>query len=176
MRTIIFTAAAVSLALISAALMYWVDDDWPAFDRRVRRWLLKIREIGEDIKQGTLALALALVPILGWTAGVAGAGAALWVAVTIYNFSVGNQQWYAFEYHVPVKDVIVTPKPHDCEWGTAPLGNKNCHYERRIESVRVSKNLRTGEPIVSFNNGRTWEPETIPTEPSVWVSWDRVED
>ena len=39
---------------------------------------------------------------------------------------------YANKYELPDNKVFVEPKPHDCEWGKAPLGNKYCHYEKKI--------------------------------------------
>jgi len=46
---------------------------------------------------------------------------------------------YAEKYNVPESKVHVDPKPHDCEWGKAPIGNKYCHFEKTVSAVRDSQ-------------------------------------
>jgi hypothetical protein len=60
---------------------------------------------------------------------------------------------YALEYETDSSNVIVEAKPHNCDWETAPLGAKNCHYEK---NVIISKDA-TGK-----NN--------------VYVTWDNLKD
>ena len=36
------------------------------------------------------------------------------------------------KYDLHVGDVQVAKKPNDCKFETAPLGQKNCHYEKRV--------------------------------------------
>jgi hypothetical protein len=38
------------------------------------------------------------------------------------------KSWYAIKHKVPSERVHVNEEPHDCEFLTAPLGSKNCHY------------------------------------------------
>ncbi len=45
------------------------------------------------------------------------------------------QSYYATRYDVPVERVSIQPKPHDCEWGKAPLGEKYCHFERIVNHL-----------------------------------------
>lgn len=40
------------------------------------------------------------------------------------------------QYEVPKDKVYVEPKPHDCEWGKAPLGNKYCDFEKEVVTDR----------------------------------------
>ena len=34
----------------------------------------------------------------------------------------------SYRYRTSSDKVFVDKKPHDCEWGTAPLGDKHCSY------------------------------------------------
>ena len=36
--------------------------------------------------------------------------------------------WYALKNEVPADRIYIEKEPHDCEFQTAPLGSKNCHY------------------------------------------------
>lgn len=48
---------------------------------------------------------------------------------------------YSVKFEVNEKDVFVQPKPHDCEWDKAPIGNKYCHFE----SVVTTENGANGK-------------------------------
>ena len=40
---------------------------------------------------------------------------------------------YAAEYSVKRNRVhVLSKEPSDCEWSHAPLGSKDCHYEKRV--------------------------------------------
>lgn len=73
-----------------------------------------------------------------------------WVKHSNYNCPTAA---YAWAYNVEHNQVFKSPKPHDCEWGAAPLGDKFCHYEKAIT-------------VENDVNGK----------PSVWVGWQKVED
>ncbi len=47
-----------------------------------------------------------------------------------------KQTYYATIYNVRPSRVSVSEEPQDCEWGTAPLGNKLCHYEKSVTAVK----------------------------------------
>jgi hypothetical protein len=47
-----------------------------------------------------------------------------------------KQKYYATIYSVRPSRVSVFEEPQDCEWGTAPLGNKLCHYEKSVTAVK----------------------------------------
>lgn len=40
---------------------------------------------------------------------------------------------YSLQYGVPYASV--PKKPHDCEWGTAPIGEKHCSYEIEVSNT-----------------------------------------
>jgi hypothetical protein len=72
------------------------------------------------------------------------------------NYTAGYKATYATEYGVASGHVIIFPKPHDCDWEHAPLGDKACHYEKHVELL---------DPIPGYY------PHT-----EVYVTWRRVED
>jgi len=54
--------------------------------------------------------------------------------------------------------ITIQSKPHDCEFMTAPMGSKNCHFEKVVSKVLWASRNGDGAPIRSFDNGQTWEP------------------
>ena len=61
---------------------------------------------------------------------------------------------YAEKYEVPENKVYIETKPHDCEWGKAPLGNKYCHFEKTVHTDTDSHGKVT----------------------AVYVSWEKIQD
>ena len=51
----------------------------------------------------------------------------------LYEFA--PQRWYAMQNDVPSERVYIQRKPHDCEWMSAPLGDKHCHYEKSVRKL-----------------------------------------
>jgi hypothetical protein len=125
-------------------------------------------------------------------------GFAVWFAWLVH---VSDWQWvYALKYDVNYTQVTIEKKPHDCEWSAAPIGEKNCHYERVISTVLTrpanieffpggrthrlasdpfEKPVITGGQMVSIDNWVTWhlvEPWNGPISPSVTVSWSKIND
>ena len=96
------------------------------------RWVLRAigvaswwRRVHRDV--------LAVGKVVFWV-GVAG-----WVlAVAWPYFSVVDpvRSWYALARGVPVAQVAVAKKPHDCEFMTAPIGVKHCHYDATVVVVK----------------------------------------
>lgn len=92
---------------------------------------------------------------------------------------------YVAMYQVSASNVAIEEKPKLCDWGRAPIGDKGCHYEAVVHLTRWNTST-AGKPIVSYDNGKTWElvtsSEDIPVSarklPSTFVviSWDKRED
>ena len=61
---------------------------------------------------------------------------------------------YAAEYSVDKSHVFIEKEPTDCDWGHAPIGNKDCHYDK---TVLTTKN----------DNGRVTD---------VYVGWNKVQE
>jgi len=88
---------------------------------------------------------------------------------------------YALLNSVPYSQVKIDRKPKDCDWGHAPIGDKDCHYEAAISEVDWAIST-TGEPIVSYDAKKTWSfadspvpKATLPTA-FIYVSWNKVAD
>ncbi|MGA9308181.1 MAG: hypothetical protein WBW31_22475 [Candidatus Sulfotelmatobacter sp.] len=64
----------------------------------------------------------------------------------LYEYS--PQQWYAMQNNIPVDRVSVQPRPHDCEFIKAPIGDKNCHFDRVVTHLQDKDGLRL---IVSWS-------------------------
>jgi len=102
-----------------------------------------------------------LLGCIGFVVLVAGA---IWWAGGI------NSAWYSARYAVLPSKVQIDPEPKDCDFMHAPLGSKGCHYDANVAAYnangdlvggdnapRYSRDTKTGKPIVSYNDGATWE-------------------
>ena len=83
---------------------------------------------------------------------------------------------YAWKYDVADSMVIIEMRPHDCEWKTAPLGDKNCHYEAQVRIILTAAARDGITPLVSYDEGKTWQANTSHEEPAVFVSWTKVNE
>jgi hypothetical protein len=101
----------------------------------------------------------------------------------IFYWFAPDRYWYAFRYATISSDVFISAKPHDCEFLTAPMGRKNCHYTKHVEAVRWQP-----EPgHVYFQSDKEGPNHSdafssIPGErivdihTKVYVTWDREND
>jgi hypothetical protein len=107
----------------------------------------------------------------------------LWFALSAFAIFYGcTEAWhsktkYAVQYGVSYTQVTKSKEPHDCDWLTAPVGDKNCHYDPQARTVRTATST-TGKPIVSYDDGKTWSPNDSlpPAEPAVYITWQKIED
>ena len=66
--------------------------------------------------------------------------------------SIRYPVFYGTIYQVGRQHVHVEKEPKDCEWGHAPLGDKDCHYEKQVQTAkdtygRVTSVLVTWEKV-----------------------------
>jgi len=105
-----------------------------------------------------------------------------------------NNAWYSLKYLVSADKVHVDGKPTDCDFMNTPLGDKRCHYEAAVTAYNAAGEVvggdhapkyghdgNTGKPIISYDNGKTWNwlPAADIPDPkikSVIVSWVKVTD
>jgi hypothetical protein len=89
-----------------------------------------------------------------------------------------NNLWYSIQYGVRIDQVTIDKKPHDCDWNTAPLGSKNCHYEEKATKIIAGIGAKTGKLIVSFDDGKTWQLDdpSNPSKSHVTIRWQKVEE
>jgi hypothetical protein len=123
----------------------------------------------------------------------------IWLAVVIWVPDLWNSKlrislWYSVGY----EQVTIQKEPTDCNFFHAPMGNKDCHYDRQVSTVRVGTNQwggqsisydegktwtqtaksQNGDPIVSNDGGKSWSTEFVPplTKPEVVLSWEKKDD
>ena len=83
-----------------------------------------------------------------------------------------------YELQYDGADVYRDDKPKDCDFLTAPLGSKNCSYQKEVTVILSSKDPKTGEPIISYDNGKTWNPNPggYTKDEYVYIRWKKVSD
>ena len=90
----------------------------------------------------------------------------------IPNLIFPQSKWtYAFRYETESKYVIIDKKPHDCEWGAAPIGRKHCHYEKVVtvtsDVVQVWDQDASGKPVrvgvkpYNANSGNQYQDSNV---------------
>jgi hypothetical protein len=76
-------------------------------------------------------------------------------------------------YDVPTSQITIAEEPLNCNFLRAPLGVKECWYRRRITVIKTGTNA-AGEHFVSYDDGKTWSPNTEQTAKSgVMVWWEK---
>jgi hypothetical protein len=102
-----------------------------------------------------------------------------------------DKLWWSVKFDVPYSQVRMDPKPADCNFLQAPLGIKGCSFAPEVrvynaEGVVVAgdnapkygNDTKTGRPIISFDNGQTWQwsggPKPDMTTKSVVVRWTKA--
>ncbi len=107
-----------------------------------------------------------------------GCGTFIWlgivVAVVWFAWLDDSKIRYELQYDA---DVTKTAKPKDCDFLTAPLGKKNCSYEKLVVISHHSVSTK-GEPIISYDEGENWYTNPFGPRKGVLVeiSWLRTND
>lgn len=101
---------------------------------------------------------------VSWIVGLAIAGGLVYL-VFLYGL---DALWYAAEYSVSPEKVHIAPEPKDCDFWHAPVGFKDCHYEKSVWTHRAGQlgDFRAGEEAP----GRKTQYD------AVWVSWTKISD
>lgn len=96
-----------------------------------------------------------------------------------------HSKWrYSLTDGVSSDSVQIQEHPHDCAFLAPPIGYKYCHYERKISTIEWATST-VGNPIVSYDDGKTWatfapDPSTtVPKTPQVqqvFVEWEKKDD
>ncbi len=134
-----------------------------------------------------------------WDFRWVGWAALIWLALLVWIPDMWySKTRYAWWYGVRTDQVTIEKKPTDCNFFRSPMGDKGCHYDRRINIVKADPNQWGGQsisndsgntwmqtakneygiPLVSHDNGKTWSTDSVPahTEPQVIIGWDRVDE
>jgi hypothetical protein len=159
------TAAAVALGAVSilgivgAIVLYRRQPKPSATEARTRSEIWRERRNGLG--------ALAVLALLWWVGS--------YVSIRVFPTYEWAYRWrYALEDGMTGAAVQIEPKPHDCEFLTAPVGTKHCHYDASVTTVRVR--MDGSKKLVSYDEGVTWEATDRSENPSVFVAWHRLED
>lgn len=97
-----------------------------------------------------------------------------YAAVWLWPESVWANGWrYSLEQDLDGANVVADRKPHDCEFLTAPIGDKHCHYDKRVMTVRV-RNAESAGAMVSYDEGKTWQTADPSVRRTVLVAWERI--
>ena len=153
--------------------------DMQAVEEAIERVETAVQEAAKSINHSIRENSLAsLLKPFYW-------GVVIVVLISSVPGEVWHSKWrYALQYSVDVPRVNVQSEPHDCEFLKAPLGNKYCHFERAVSTIRWARST-DGLPISSLDEGKTWStftPDngvTVPeysTVEEVRVSWEKKED
>ncbi|HEY1800969.1 MAG TPA: hypothetical protein VGG46_08550 [Terriglobales bacterium] len=112
-----------------------------------------------------------------------------YVLIGVFLFSLPGKAWhskwrYMTTYGVGSENVQVDSEPHDCDFLAAPMGEKYCHYEQVVHTLRWATST-TGYPIESTDDGKTWSVFTpspgaqVPKENTVEylsATWEKKAD
>lgn len=111
--------------------------------------------------------------ILGFLSMI-GSGIAVWVWP---DRKWANEWWYSWaggsDLNKPT--ISVQSIPHDCEFLTAPMGSKHCHYKQNVVTVRIRSDA-PGARSISMDDGKTWSKAEPSDHPAVFISWEKVEE
>lgn len=80
---------------------------------------------------------------------------------------------YSLDSELKNATYVTEKHPHDCEFLSAPMGDKHCHYDKVVNIVRV-RNGPSGREI-SYD-GSVWSPAEPGARTTVYVSWSKVEE
>jgi hypothetical protein len=114
---------------------------------------------------------------LPWLTGLI-YGTLFWLFLPVFRDIWHSRLRYAAQYHVSYSQVTAAKLPHDCDWFTSPLGDKNCHYDPEVIVMRTGHRDGTNQRVVSYDDGKTWTDVTNmpPVTPGVYVTWKKIED
>lgn len=84
---------------------------------------------------------------------------------------------WRYSLDTDLKDAVYVfdKHPHDCEFLSAPIGSKHCHYDKEVAFIRV-RNSQSGGRAVSYDDGKTWSPAEAGVRTTVLVSWSKVHE
>jgi len=113
--------------------------------------------------------------IKGWIWG------SVFVAIAACFYWVGPSV-YSIKYAVSADKIYVDPKPTDCDFWRAPLGNKGCHYERIVVARYAAGSGRTVTQLIDLRTNekardiRAGDRDPNARFDSVLISWVKKSD
>ena len=78
------------------------------------------------------------------------------VCSDVWHWVADSRIRYAIQYDVSTHDVSVAKRPSSRDFLYAPIGSKDCKFEKNVSVAIRGNDVQTGRKIISFNNGKTW--------------------
>jgi len=70
-------------------------------------------------------------------------------------------------------EAVAQPRPAGCDFVHAPIGDKDCTYEKHVIVQKTGRNA-AGEHFITTDDGKTWTPDPTGQEkPYVLVGWEK---
>jgi len=158
-----------------------LDDDYETDESQVEK-LEDVEYAVTGVEEAIRRVELAIKD--QWTTGKIVAVLIVVYLLLSWTFDIWYSKWrYALSYGVDADKVTIDTRPHDCNFLAAPIGDKYCDYERQVSTVRWATSME-GNPIVSYDEGKTWDTFTpdgtvpVPKQPTVeavFVTWKKIE-
>jgi hypothetical protein len=63
---------------------------------------------------------------------------------------------YLYDKELSDANITVERMPHNCDFLSAPLGHKNCHFDKNVLTVRIR--TEGSQRLMSVDEGKTWTP------------------
>jgi hypothetical protein len=100
----------------------------------------------------------------------------VWLALAGFADMWNSKLRYSWWYNVSYDQVTIQKESTECNFFHAPMGGKDCHYDREVSTIRVKTEASVN--FVSFDEGKTWTVDDANplTKPHVIVSWERIEE
>ncbi|HEV7218669.1 MAG: hypothetical protein ACHP8A_04110 [Terriglobales bacterium] len=84
-----------------------------------------------------------------------------------------DRLWYSMKYDCAYTNAKVARRPWDCDWLSAPIGNKGCHYKKAVSSFfGAEQRKQLMDQATTLDEKRQYEQ----TPNSVAVSWEKQLD
>lgn len=98
-------------------------------------------------------------------------GPAGYIVDSIFPETEWATKWrYSSEDGLKDAVYVIDNQPHNCEFWSAPIGDKHCHYDKVVHTIRVRNGL------MSYDEGKSWSQATPDVRVSVFVSWSKIEE
>jgi hypothetical protein len=109
------------------------------------------QQLRESVSEGAASIRRGIIGLAATVAVFGVPAAIIWM---LLPDSVTQPVRYAAEYSVDQSHVFIEKKPTDCDWGHAPIGSKDCHYDKVVAPSKGS-------------NGRVTD---------VYLGWNKVQE
>jgi hypothetical protein len=85
---------------------------------------------------------------------------------------------YALRYSTDGSRVLKEPRPVDCDFLGAPIGDKGCHYTPEVSTqTYIVRDNGYGRMFWSDDDGKTWNENDkglVTAGTGVYVSWKKI--